>query len=709
MFIFFLGAFTTHPDIQEIDSQKPYSQEADLTNAILLLEDLPPGFQDMPENQKESMGSMLELWQSQSSEAGNLDVLNFTGFWTGDAQNLQYVISGLITPLSPAYQTLIDQAFARPEEVIGQLQGMVRGEEAALLTGVENLGDSRLAFSTVIGAGSLTMHLDYIVARRGPVLVEVAYIYLNDLEALVDAIEIARTLDDRVAAVVGREIGVVFRPEGPLVPKLTTYIPTPLDVSTRPAVIGTNLLLAALLMLPFAAAAEIFTRTLGEHEIILRDRVKAISWFHKLQEKLKQIAGSRLSPRAALRDWLQFLAVVLFYGLVFSLLDRTWKPFSLQGVVLFISMTIAYGLVGIADDLIQWRAIRRWELSADLTVRPTNALLAVLSTTVSRLFTIVPGLMFGSPEVLNVDEEVFDQTQQNKLLKISARTFLGIGLGSWLLTVITTILQRLSLGEAASNSIGGLEAFLLVIFAVTLENLFVQMLGFPGGFGQKLKQKKRWVWLVCLIVVTFVFYHTLINPRGELAQALQTANVQLFFGVVIGFVILAFGLNFFLNQQKRKPERVAEPQPQRIEVASPVVTAPVVIPSPREIPSTSVYLSLDEPKLCPVCANSIKAEARICRFCRATFAVTLRGYCLNDHDVVEVVDENRCSRCQGEVADLHVESLLINAPAGWSADLPIPLKPPEMQSNTDTRICPVCGQTIKAEAKICRFCRTMLS
>jgi hypothetical protein len=218
--------------------------------------------------------------------------------------------------------------------------------------------------------------------------------------------------------------------------------------------------------------------------------------------------------------------------------------------------------------------------------------------------------------------------------------------------------------------------------------------------------------LVCLIGITFVFYHTLINPRGELAQALQTANVRLFFGVVIGFVIFTFGLRFFLDRQKRKSEIAAPPvttQPQRIEISRPVATIPIPAPPLQEIQSTPVYLSPDEPKVCPVCSNAIKAEARICRFCRAKFTVTLRGYCLTDHDVVDIVGENRCSRCQGQVADPHVESRLAEAPADWPPKTPLPITLPQTQSNADTRLCPACGQTIKAAAKICRFCRVQLS
>jgi UDP-N-acetylmuramyl pentapeptide phosphotransferase/UDP-N-acetylglucosamine-1-phosphate transferase len=105
---------------------------------------------------------------------------------------------------------------------------------------------------------------------------------------------------------------------------------------------------------------------------------------------LGKLEGTNLSRPSILLDIAKLFGVMFFYGLVLSLLGYTWQPLSLEGVILFFSMTIAYGLVGIVDDILQWRAILRWNLPADLTVRPPNILLAVTSTTARNLFSLVP-------------------------------------------------------------------------------------------------------------------------------------------------------------------------------------------------------------------------------------------------------------------------------------------------------------------------------
>jgi hypothetical protein len=350
-----------------------------------------------------------------------------------------------------------------------------------------------------------------------------------------------------------------FRDAGPLIPEITTSIPTPLDVSTEPGVVGTNLLLAAAVMLPFAWAAESLTRMLAENEEALPKRFRLTEWISRLQGRLAALFPARRSHRPAWRDVGRLLSVTAFYGIAFSLLDRTWNPLTLKGLVLFLSMAVAYGVVGIADDIVQWRAIRRWELPAELSVRPANVLLAVTSTTFTRVFSLVPGLMFGTPEALRVDEGALDQEQRDRLLKISVLTFASIGLCTWMPTIVTSLLLRTGLSGWVSTLLGGFEGFLLVVFAVALENLFVQLLGFPGGFGRPLKRKNRWLWLGVLIGVAFLFLHTLLNPRGELAEALQEGNVIVFLSVAAVFVCSVFMVRLISWQRERR--RAAAPRP----------------------------------------------------------------------------------------------------------------------------------------------------
>lgn len=63
-----------------------------------------------------------------------------------------------------------------------------------------------------------------------------------------------------------------------------------------------------------------------------------------------------------------------------------------------------------------------------------------------------------------------------------------------------------------------------------------------------------------------------------------------------------------------------------------------------------------------MCAEEIKIEARICRYCKARFDVKTKGYCVHEHQLVEVDANRTCPICQGELIDVRVVSTWIEMP-----------------------------------------------
>ncbi|MCC6298448.1 MAG: hypothetical protein IT314_04065 [Anaerolineales bacterium] len=346
-----------------------------------------------------------------------------------------------------------------------------------------------------------------------------------------------------------------FRPPSIYVPDITLHIPTPLDISTNPKIIGTNALLAVFLMLPFAVSVDVFSKIFSANEAYL-NRFALIAWIGRTQKRLRDLTTTRATQQG-LRDTLGLLSVIGFYGLIFSLLDVTWNPFSAKGIILFLSMAVAFGLVGLLDDIIQWRTIRKWGHQGEFSVRPANVFLAAASTAVSRLLTLVPGLMFGSPEALKINEEELSQTQSQSLARISMFTYVVIGLAAWLPTIATTLLQQSDIPGNAKNIIGAVEAFLLVIFAAALENVFVQLIGFSEGLGQKIRSWNKIIWGVSLALATFAFLHTLLNPHYDFVQAIQSGNITVFIAVTISFIVLTFGLQLYLRRKSKEAASTA--------------------------------------------------------------------------------------------------------------------------------------------------------
>jgi len=529
------------------------SNEPDLTEAGLRLEDLPEGFFETAD--LFTIGGLITELLGRVAGARVHEHRVFA-----DGAGKEVVESLLIGPLTPAEQAGFDTWFADGTATVQTVADSVPpfgGSGTWAMLDTAGLGES--AFGCWISAsepagsgekaprpGGLTAlqtaaqtRIEVALARRGDYLLAVVVTHDGPGDPIADAVDLARLADRRLAGALGLSIGG-FRPPGVLVPDLTTHIPTVTDVSTDPAVIGANLLLAALAMVAFVVASEVLDRTLAAHEAHLQRAMLPARWLGRVQRRMDAALTTRWRG-GPWPDRLRLAGIVAIYGLIFSFLQPGWRPFSVTGLFLFLAMALAFGVVGLSSGIAKWAVARRLQVPAGLALRPANLLLAGASTGLSRAFSLVPGLMFGKPEAFDIAGALPETSKQGRVLGAGALTLAGVGAVAWLATIPTSLLQRAELPGWLAGGIGGAEAFLLLVFAIAVQSLFIELLVFPNTAGRFLSRRHRLLWLASLVGVAFVFWHTLINPSGRLASALKTANVRFFLAVVGAFVAFALG------------------------------------------------------------------------------------------------------------------------------------------------------------------------
>ena len=476
-----------------------------------------------------------------------------------------------------------------------------------------------------------------------------------------------------------------YRPTGPLVPSITTRIPTPADISTDPPVVGANLLLAAIAMIAFTIAIELLNRTLADAEPFLRRRAGPLGRLTRARAR----AGALLSPRLGQgrrADVVRVLGIAAFYGVVFALLDPTWNPLSITGFWLVLSFAVACGLVGMSDDLATWATARRWGAASEFGIRRGSLLAAAVSTLATRVLVLVPGVMIGTPEALEVDEAHLDRPRRGKVAAMGLGAVGLVGALAWLATLAAGPLGSAVPGITAL--VGGIQAFLLLVFAVAVQNGFVQLLAFRNSAGRALFHLNKVAWALALLAVTFVFWHTLVNPRGDLAEALGATNVQAFLGtvgVVLAVAAVAWLIAFTARRRAARAAGLGTAAEPRAIDAEP--TAAV------EVPTGAMAVEPDSATPEPAATAPLTAAPTPLAVAGAAPAHPPQAAA-----VVAVVEPTPAA----------VAPTMPPAPvSAIPTPAPTPERPPAqaVASGGDNRMpCPRCAEPILPAARLCRFC-----
>lgn len=539
-------------------SQADTGQEAvpapgpDLTDAVLTLDDLPASFRAVLGTDVEESAPLLQEFGLLLEDLTQAEIQK-PAIFAADRGDWQEVLINLfVSPLNRIEQAAVDRVLSNPSVVADWFTEQL-GDLAALraepVPGGWALGEQGFLLTALVGDGSDLVQVEAVATRRGPVLTILWDMRLRGSESELDIGNLARVVDERVSEALsaGR---TSYRAADTWVPELTTYIPTPLDISIDPEVVGANLGLAALATVLLTIVQELVNRTFEEHEDDILRILRRWRIFDRWTRGAAPPAGRSSFVNAVL-----FVLIALVYGLIFSLLDRNWDPLSAAGLYLFASLAIASGLAGLSGDMAALRAARRMGMPASMSVRPGNLLLAIVTAGASRVLALVPGVWLGAPDAFDVDTEALGQQRALRLLLAGLRGLVIVASAAWLLTIVTTlgssalsVLSRaVSAAATLAAGLAALQSLLLLAFASVMQNIFLEMTGLPDTVGGALRRSNRLLWMLGLLVSVFVYYHTLLNPQGDVAAALQSTSVRVFMLTVAGFTVLAVAIYLYFR------------------------------------------------------------------------------------------------------------------------------------------------------------------
>lgn len=303
---------------------------------------------------------------------------------------------------------------------------------------------------------------------------------------------------------------------------ISTSLRQPTQVSTDPAVIGTNLLLAIILVLLMPFPGELFNKTLEENY----DRVK--TWWGRFSPSFG--AGESAGPGA-------LIGVALAGGLLTGLLDPGFG-LNLRSAAIFLGGLIAVAMImALGVGLSAW-LVRKESVGVRLSVTalPGALAVAVACVVLSRAIGYQPGYIYGVLAGLSV-AGVVSRLAQGRAAALAAGSLGVVSLGAWLLW---TALQP-SLSAAPGFGTVVLDTLLAAVFVAGLEGMAFGLVPMRFLAGRQVLDWSRWAWTLLFGIGIFAVLHLLAHPGqgyGPTESAVPFITVVAMF---VGFGVLSVG------------------------------------------------------------------------------------------------------------------------------------------------------------------------
>jgi len=346
-------------------------------------------------------------------------------------------------------------------------------------------------------------------------------------------------------------------PQGPV--QFYNALRTPLDISTDPAVIGTNLFLAILIALLFGLTSTVLNDTLNAHQDALErsflGRIAAL--FRGLGQLLAQYVGRLIPLKKNTGLYLRIAAFLGVTAFIACFLEPSFRLFTWSSLGVFCAMLVSVGLVNLVYEGSQVVAARRLQLDAALKLNPVGILVALGCVLLSRAVGFVPGYLYGVTGGYALGAAVeMSRRREAAIGGVALGTTMLVALVAWGLTVPTTLLQNAlpggGVGGFFGGLVGGLQDGLLTIFFVGVEVVFLEMFPLEPTNGAVLFAWSKWVWGGGFVVVGFIALHTLLTPDSAYLSTVRNTSLDLLLGMLLIYSLVTVGLWYWFDWRKRR-------------------------------------------------------------------------------------------------------------------------------------------------------------
>jgi hypothetical protein len=334
-------------------------------------------------------------------------------------------------------------------------------------------------------------------------------------------------------------------------PRTSSALPAPNQLNTNPQVIGSNFVLAIILLIVLFFVSALFNGTLDENRAEIERFVARCT--APFERAAKTVERARTSFGGFGRvEWAVGPVLLLgFTGLIYSFDEPNWG-LNDKSLVLFLSVVIAVGVSTIVYEGGEAFVHRtRHQVPAGIRLFPAAIAIAAAFVALSRLAHFQAPVLFGFIAASAVFVPVaLDRRQEGLAIAVPAAILLALSLVSWFLV---------SPLRHASNSSHTWWAVLpgetaAMLFASGIEGLLFSLIPLKFLDGWKVIRWNPIAWALLIGVPAFLFSWVILNPAAKSFDILLQGRVITALSIAAGYSTLAIALWAYFYVRRRRRE-----------------------------------------------------------------------------------------------------------------------------------------------------------